>query len=97
MLYKMKTSTYIIDYDSTIICNDLYNIRRKNDHFHNERMMKAQAVFFWTFTLCAAQLQLQLQSHSRFRGFFSRSRFVCQCMGICVLRSDFYFDASYLA
>lgn len=44
-VYKMKMSTYIIDYDSTIICNDLYNIRRKNDHFHNERMMKAQAAF----------------------------------------------------
>lgn len=27
---------YIIDYDSAIICSDLY-IRRENGHFHNER------------------------------------------------------------
>lgn len=69
-VYKMKMSTYIIDYDSTIICNDLYNIRRRNDHFHNERMMKAQALFSSTFTLYTAQLHLQLQLHSLVCGEF---------------------------
>lgn len=96
---KMKMSTYIIDYDSTIICNDLYNIRRKNDHFHNERMMKARAVFFFVLSLYALlSCNCNCNRIHEFVDFFLHSRFVCtMCMGICVLRSDFYFDASYLA
>lgn len=66
-VHKMKMSTYIIDYDSTIICNDLYNIRRKNGHFHNEHMMKARAVGFFllkTFILHTAQLaNCKMQLH----------------------------------
>lgn len=75
----MKMSTYIIDYDSTIICNDLYSIRRKNGHFHNERMMKVQSTFFATFILLTASNAIA------FRCFFCFVFFLCWAYGASYL------------
>lgn len=95
---KMKMSTYIIDYDSTIICNDLYSIRRKNDHFHNERMMKARPSSFsdFHFMHCSAatataiaiaftiSVEVLFAEHSRFVCTLCAWVFMC-CVAIFIL------------